>query len=115
AEAGPLVRTVPATGSVGYDQLHLARIKPTARGRIETLDVTPGDRVVAGQRLAVLDNFDLSAAHSRVLSAEAALNQAKAQLAAASVAYDSATNLIRDHLVAKAELEARGCTVATGE
>jgi membrane fusion protein, heavy metal efflux system len=115
AKAGPLVRAVSATGSVGYDQLHLARIKPMARGRIETLDVTAGDRVVAGQRLAVLDNFDLSAAHSRVLSAEAALNQAKAQLAAASTAYDSATSLIRDRLVTRAELEARRATVATME
>jgi cobalt-zinc-cadmium efflux system membrane fusion protein len=115
AKAGPLVRAVSATGSVGYDQLHLARIKPMARGRIETLDVTAGDRVVAGQRLAVLDNFDLSAAHSRVLSAEAALNQAKAQLAAANTAYDSATNLIRDHLATRAEFEARHAAVATME
>src|SRR6202011_5399200 len=115
AKSGPLVRAVSATGSVGYDQLHLARIRPVARGRIEALDVNAGDRVVAGQRLAVLDNFDLSAAHSRVLSAEAALNQAKAQLAAASVAFDSATNLIRDHLVTKAELEARRATVASME
>jgi cobalt-zinc-cadmium efflux system membrane fusion protein len=70
----------------GYDQLHLARIRPTARGRIETVDVKAGDRVVAGQRLAVLDNFDLSAAHSKVLNAEAALNQAKTQLEAATAA-----------------------------
>src|SRR6202790_1167266 len=115
AKAGPLVRAVSATGSVGYDQLHLARIKPTARGRIETVDVTAGDRVVAGQRLAVLDNFDLSAAHSRVLSVEAALNQAKAQLKAASAAYDRAANLIRSDLVTQAELEARRATVATME
>jgi membrane fusion protein, heavy metal efflux system len=115
AKAGPLVRAVSATGSVGYDQLHLARIKPTARSRIETVDVTAGDRVVAGQRLAVLDNFDLSAAHSRVLSAEAALNQAKAQLAAAGAAYDRAANLIRSDLVTQAELEARRATVATME
>jgi membrane fusion protein, heavy metal efflux system len=115
AKGGPLVRAVSATGSVGYDQLHLARIKPTARGRIETVDVTAGDRVVAGQRLAVLDNFDLSAAHSRVLSAEAALNQAKAQLAAAGAAYDRAANLIRSDLVTQAELEARRATVATME
>jgi len=113
AKAGPLVRAVSATGSVGYDQLHLARIKPTARGRIEALDVTAGNRVIAGQRLAVLDNFDLSAAHSRVLSAEAALNQAKAQLAAANAAYDRATNLVRSGFVTQAELEARRATVAT--
>jgi cobalt-zinc-cadmium efflux system membrane fusion protein len=115
AKAGPLVRAVSATGTVGYDQLHLARIKPTARGRIETVDVTAGDRVVAGQRLAVLDNFDLSAAHSRVLSAEAALNQAKAQLAAAGAAYDRAANLIRSDLVTQAELQARRATMATME
>ena len=115
AKAGPLVRAVSATGSVGYDQLHLARIKPTARGRIETVNVTGGDRVVAGQRLAVLDNFDLSAAHSKVLGAEAALNQAKAQLAAASAAYDRATNLIRSDLVTQAELVARRATAVTME
>ena len=115
AKAGPLVRTVSATGSVGYDQLHLARIRPMARGRIEALDVNAGDRVVAGQRLAVFDNFDLSAAHSKAVSAEAALNQAKAQLVAASAAYDRATNLIRNDLVTQAELVARRATVATME
>jgi membrane fusion protein, heavy metal efflux system len=115
AKAGPLVRAVSATGSVGYDQLRLARIKPTARGRIETVDVKAGDRVVAGQRLAVLDNFDLSAAHSRVLSADAALNQAKAQLDAATAAYDRATNLVRNDLVTQAEVIARRATAATME
>jgi cobalt-zinc-cadmium efflux system membrane fusion protein len=59
ARTGPLQRTVSATGTVGYDLLHVAHIKPPARGRIETLDVTVGGRVVAGQRLAVLDNFEL--------------------------------------------------------
>jgi cobalt-zinc-cadmium efflux system membrane fusion protein len=115
AKAGPLVRAVAATGSVGYDQLHLARIRPMARGRIEALDVNAGDRVVAGQRLAVLDNFDLSAAHSKAVSAEAALNQAKAQLVAASAAHDRATNLIRNDLVTQAELVTRRATVATME
>jgi len=113
AKSGPLVRAVSATGSVGYDQLHLARVRPVARGRIEALDVNAGDRVVAGQRLAVLDNFDLSAAHSKVLSAEAALSQAQAQLRAANAAYDRATNLIRNDLVTQAEVEARRATVAT--
>ncbi|WP_375788607.1 efflux RND transporter periplasmic adaptor subunit [Bradyrhizobium sp. Pha-3] len=115
AKSGPLVHAVLATGSVGYDQLHVARIRPVARGRIESLDVNPGDRVVAGQRLAVLDNFDLSAAHSRALSAEAALGQAQAQLRAANAAYDRATNLIRTDLVTQAEVEARRATVATME
>ncbi|WP_426440125.1 efflux RND transporter periplasmic adaptor subunit [Bradyrhizobium genosp. P] len=111
----PLVRAVSATGSVEYNQLHLARIRPVARGRIEALDVNAGDRVVAGQRLAVLDNFDLSAAHSKVLGAEAALNQAKAQLTAANAAYDRAANLIRSDLVTQAEVQARRATAASME
>ncbi|WP_426421100.1 efflux RND transporter periplasmic adaptor subunit [Bradyrhizobium genosp. A] len=115
AKAGPLMRAVSATGSVGYDQLHVARIRSMARGRIETLDVNAGDRVTAGQRLAVLDNFDLSAAHSKVLGAEAALNQAKAQLTAANAAYDRATNLIRSDLVTQAEVQTRRATAATME
>jgi membrane fusion protein, heavy metal efflux system len=115
AKSGPLVRAVSATGSVGYDQLHLARIRPVARGRIEALDVNAGDRVIAGQRLAVLDNFDLSAAHSKALSAEAALDQAKAQLVAARAAYDRAKNLVRSGFVTEAELEARHATAVTME
>jgi cobalt-zinc-cadmium efflux system membrane fusion protein len=86
-----------------------------ARGRIEALDVTAGDRVVAGQRLAVLDNFDLSAAHSKVLSAEAGLNQAKAQVAAAGAAYDRATSLIRSQLVTQSDLATSRAAVATME
>jgi cobalt-zinc-cadmium efflux system membrane fusion protein len=115
AKAGPLMRAVTATGSVGYDELHVARIRSMARGRIEALDLNAGDRVIAGQRLAVLDNFDLSAAHSKVLAAEAALNQAKAQLTAANAAYDRATNLIRTDLVTQAEVQARRATAATME
>jgi cobalt-zinc-cadmium efflux system membrane fusion protein len=86
-----------------------------ARGRIETLDVNAGDRVVAGQRLAVLDNFDLSAAHSKAVSAEAALNQAKAQFVTAGAAYDRATSLIRSGAVTQSELETRRATAASME
>src|ERR1700722_1782344 len=115
AKAGPLVRTVSATGAVGYDHPPVARIRPMARGRIEALDVNAGDRVVAGQRLAVLDNFDLSAAHSKVVSGEAALNQAKAQFATAGAAYDRATSLIRSGAVTQSELETRRATAASME
>jgi membrane fusion protein, heavy metal efflux system len=115
AKVGSLMHAVSATGSVGYDQLHLARIRPVARGRIETLDVVAGERVVAGQRLAVLDNFDLSAAHSKVLSAEAAINQAKAQFATADSAYARVRNLFRSAAVSQDELETRRATAATME
>ena len=73
---GPLERALSATGTAGYDLLRVAHFKPSARGRIEALDVTVGARVVAGQRLAVLHNFELSAAQSKVASAAAAATAA---------------------------------------
>ncbi|MFZ0152165.1 MAG: efflux RND transporter periplasmic adaptor subunit, partial [Xanthobacteraceae bacterium] len=115
AKMGPLVRAVSATGSVGYDLLHLARIKPPARGRIESLDVTVGDRVTAGQRLAILDNFELSAAQSKVASAEAAVNQAKVRLATANADFDRATNLIRTGGIAQREVDAIRAAAASAE
>jgi membrane fusion protein, heavy metal efflux system len=115
AKSGPLMRTVSATGSVGYDQLRLARIRPMARGRIEALDVSAGDRVAASQRLAVLDNFDLSAAHSKVVSTEAGLNQAKAQLATANAAYVRATNLFHGNAVPQKDVETTRAAAASME
>jgi len=115
AQIGPLVRAVSATGSVGYDLLHLARIKPPARGRIESLDVTVGDRVVAGQRLAILDNFDLSATQSKVASAEAAVSQAKVQLATATAAFDRAADLVRTQAVSQGEVDASRAAAASAE
>jgi cobalt-zinc-cadmium efflux system membrane fusion protein len=115
AKMGPLVRAVSATGSVGYDLLHLARIKPPARGRIESLDVTVGDRVVAGQRLAILDNFELSAAQSKVASAEAAVSQAKVQLATATAAFDRAADLVRTQAVSQGEADANRAAAASAE
>jgi membrane fusion protein, heavy metal efflux system len=115
AESAPLVRTVLANGTVGYDELHLARITPPARGRIETLDVVVGDRVTAGQRLAVLDNFELSTVRSKVASAEAAVAQAKAQLATAQAALARAANLVRAGGMAQSELDARHAMAASME
>lgn len=112
AESEPLIRTVMATGTIGYNELRLARITPTARGRIEALDVVVGDEVKAGQRLAVLDNFELSTVRSKVASAQAAVAQARAQLATAQAALVRATNLVRTGGMAQSELDARRAMTA---
>jgi membrane fusion protein, heavy metal efflux system len=112
AQVAPLVRTVSTTGTVGYDQLRLARITPPARGRIETLDVTVGDQVASGQRLAVLDNFELSAVRSQVSSANAAVTQAQAQVATANAALNRAENLVRTCGMAQSEVEVRRAAAA---
>jgi cobalt-zinc-cadmium efflux system membrane fusion protein len=115
AQTQPLIRTIMATGSVGYDQLRLARITPPARGRIDTLNVVVGDQVAAGQRLAVLDNFELSTVRSQVASAEAAVSQAKAGVVTAQAALARAISLVRTGGMAQSEVDARRATAASME
>lgn len=114
-ENRPLIRTITATGTVAYDQLRLIHITPPARGRIQTLDVVVGDPVAAGQRLAILDNFELSAVRSQVASAEAAVSEARAQVATAHAAFVRAANLVRIGGMAQSELDARRATEASME
>ena len=111
----PLLREVPATGIVTYDELSLARIVPPARGRVEAIDAVVGEHVQAGQRLAVLDNFDLSAARSGVASAQAAVVQAQSQLAAANAALLRAEELVRTGGMAQSELDMRRANAAAAQ
>jgi cobalt-zinc-cadmium efflux system membrane fusion protein len=111
----PLVRDVPATGIVTYDELRLARIVPPARGRILAIDAVVGEHVQAGQRLAVLDNFDLSAARSGVASAQAAVGQAQSQLTAANAALLRAEDLVHTGGMAQSELDMRRADAASAE
>ena len=111
----PLVRSVPATGIVTYDELRLARIVPPARGRILAIDAVVGEHVQAGQRLAVLDNFDLSAARSGVASAQAAVGQAQSQLAAANAALLRAEDLVHTGGMAQSELDTRRAAAAAAQ
>jgi cobalt-zinc-cadmium efflux system membrane fusion protein len=112
AETRPLVRQVPAIGVVGYDELHVARITSPARGRIEALEVVVGDQVHAGQPLALVDNFDLSEARSRVASAQAQLVQASAEASAAQAAVARASELVHTGGMAQSELERRRADAA---
>ena len=111
----PLVREVPATGLVTYDALRLARIVPPASGRVEAIDAVVGEQVQAGQRLAVLDNFELGAARSHVAGAQAGVMQAQSQLAAASAALRRAEDLVRAGGMAQSELDTRRAASAAAE
>ncbi len=74
-----------------------------------------GEQVQAGQRLAVLDNFELSAARSGVASAAASVTQAQSQLAAATAALRRAEDLVRAGGMAQSELDMRRAAAATAE
>jgi membrane fusion protein, heavy metal efflux system len=111
----PLMREVPATGIVTYDALRLARIVPPARGRVEAIDAVVGQQVQAGQRLAVLDNFELSAARSNVASATASVMKAQSELSAATAALRRAEDLVRSGGMAQSVLDTRRAAAAAAE
>ncbi len=111
----PLMREVPATGIVTYDALRLAHIVPPASGRVEAIDAVVGEPVEAGQRLAVIDNFALSAARGHVAGAKASVMQAQSQLAAAAAALRRAEDLVRAGGMAQSELDTRRAAAAAAE
>jgi cobalt-zinc-cadmium efflux system membrane fusion protein len=115
AELRPLLRTVQVTGVVSFDARRLAQVSSPSRGRIETIDVAVGQRVRAGQRLAVLDDFDLSDVRSQVASAQAAVTDATAAAATAKVALTRATELVGIGAMAQSELERRRSVAASAD
>src|ERR1700688_1428309 len=112
ADVQPLVRTVRTTGVIAFNELRMAQLSPPARGRIQSIEVAVGQPVRAGQRLALLDNYDLGETRSRIAAAQAALVQAKAEAAAAQAAYNRAGELVRIGGIAQSELERRRAEVA---
>jgi membrane fusion protein, heavy metal efflux system len=108
----PLVRNVDATGIVAFNDLRMAQLSPPARGRIQSIEVAVGQPVRAGQRLALLDNFDLGDTRSHIAAAEASLVQAKAEAGAAQAAYNRAGELVRIGGLAQSELERRRAEAA---
>jgi cobalt-zinc-cadmium efflux system membrane fusion protein len=112
ADVQPLVRTVSATGVVAFNELRMAQLSPPARGRIQSIEVAVGQPVRAGQRLALLDNFDLGDTRSHIAAAQASLVQARAEASAAQAAYNRAGELVRIGGLAQSELERRRAEVA---
>lgn len=115
AELRPLTRSVRVTGIVGFNELKLAHIQPLARGRVQAVEVAIGDRVLTGQRLAVLDALDLAEARHQLASSEAALAQAKAEVQTARAAFNRAQDLVRSGSVAQSELERRRAELARAD
>jgi membrane fusion protein, heavy metal efflux system len=112
ADVQPLVQTVRTTGVVAFNDLRMAQLSPPARGRIQSIEVGVGQPVRAGQRLALLDNFDLGDTRSHIAAAQASLVQARAEASAAQAAYDRAGELVRIGGLAQSELERRRAEVA---
>jgi cobalt-zinc-cadmium efflux system membrane fusion protein len=115
AEVQPLVRIVRAPGVVAFNDLRMAQLSSPARGRIQSIEVAVGQPVQAGQRLALLDNYDLGDTRSRIAAAQAALAQAAAEAGAAQAAYNRAVEVLRVGGGAQSEVERRRAEMARAD
>ncbi|WP_025885554.1 efflux RND transporter periplasmic adaptor subunit [Asaia prunellae] len=88
SEPGALPPHIDVPAYIDQDDRRSARIHPVGQGRVQTVLVTPGELVKKGQVLFTYDDFSLSDAHQRLLSAEASLQQAKALRDDARLAYE---------------------------
>lgn len=74
----PLREGLSVPGTVELSPNRSARVTPPAPGKVVRLLVSPGDRVRAGQPLAVLDSYEIAQAHAAVRQAESSVQQARA-------------------------------------
>ena len=101
------------TGTVQPIDNKVVHIRPLARGRVTTVSVRIGDRVAAGQELALMDNVEASEAASELASARAELQRLRVQLAAHTRQTDRQRKLseigaapVKDYEAVRAEQQA---------
>ncbi len=82
ATATPMAQQLQATGTVQPIDSRIAHIRPLTRGRLQDVLVKLGDRVMANQALAQLDNIEAGEIMTQYNTAQAELQRLKIQLAA---------------------------------
>jgi cobalt-zinc-cadmium efflux system membrane fusion protein len=101
----PIVRTVRATGLVGFDETRIVRMRPLSRGRLTATKVELGAKVKAGQVIATYDNIEYGDLAGQLAVAQAGLAQARAEADTTRRAVERARELLSIGGIARAELE----------
>ena len=96
---------VVVTATIRADQDRVAHVAPRVPARIVGVDANLGDRVRAGQRLALLDSLEVGEAYSAYLQARTQLEVAKADFERAEELHAEQIIAQKDHLRARAEYE----------
>jgi cobalt-zinc-cadmium efflux system membrane fusion protein len=99
--------TIQATGVVGPDETHLARIRSLADGRVTAVAVRVGDRVATGQTLLTYDSITAGDLISEYRIAVAGREQATAEVDVTKSSLERADRLLEMGGVAKGERERR--------
>lgn len=125
AQTAPIRQTITTNGTV--EAFDLLSVAPRASGlQIQSVEVREGDRVSAGQVLAILDSSVLeaqleqaraqvTAAQAQVAQAEAERGQSAASLAEARESLDRYASLYSRGAISQEELTRRRTEVTTAE
>ncbi len=106
---------VVAPGRIEIDPNRLSRIVLPVAGRIDSVDVRLGDRVIAGRTLFVIDSPDADAALSENRQSQAAVNQARSALVKAQADRSRAGELYDHKALAKKDVLAADNDVAQAQ
>jgi cobalt-zinc-cadmium efflux system membrane fusion protein len=99
-EVMPFSETLRVSGKVEFDQQRVARIGATVTGRVTEILAMPGQEIDRGTVLARINSTELGQAQLAFLKARAANELAER-------AYDRATILFKEDVIAKADLQRR--------
>ncbi|MAX26012.1 MAG: hypothetical protein CMJ19_16060 [Phycisphaeraceae bacterium] len=99
-EAGPgsLEQTLRLPGEVVFNADRIAHVAPSVSGIVQAVNHSVGDRVDAGEVMAVLSSRDLAAARSEYVAALARLTLAQENLSAKKDLYASRIVLAEENL-----------------
>jgi cobalt-zinc-cadmium efflux system membrane fusion protein len=100
-EVRPFAAEIETTGQVGFNEDRIAHVSPRVAGRITSVRATLGQKVAAGQALAVIDSVELGKARADYL-------QAKAREELTRATFERESRLAADKISSQKEvLEAR--------
>ena len=110
--AGAMTSAVTLPGQLAPDEDRTARLGAPAQGRVLAVQVSPGERVAAGQILVTLQSPDAGMAQSDLAKATAAVASRRAQAAYAASARERADRLLALKAIPRQDYER---TVAEAE
>jgi membrane fusion protein, heavy metal efflux system len=110
-----VLATLDVTGVVGPDESRVAHVRPLARGVVETVRISLGSRVTAGQALLTYDNIELGQLVGEFLTERAALRQADTDREVKRTSLARAEALIEMEAIARQELDVRRAEFGNAE
>jgi cobalt-zinc-cadmium efflux system membrane fusion protein len=100
----PLTALISATAVIEFNGDRLSKVSPRVSGRVAKLLASQGDRVKAGQPLALLDSVELDQAWSDYVKARGKLELAKRSLAREETLFEKKISPEKDVIKARQEL-----------